>query len=106
MEDVIENCQTTFEEDGVNPQILDDLRKVGHRFLSPASIRRWHSFANFIVTKHLDIIISSSVAHVHGVCGVVINSFAWRRPSADIPTFGGAQAGRKIMGGAEHLTYF
>ena len=32
MDDVIENCQTTFEEDGVNQQTLDDLRKVG---LSP-----------------------------------------------------------------------
>lgn len=29
MDDVIENCQTTFEEDGVNQQTLDDLRKVG-----------------------------------------------------------------------------
>ena len=28
MDDVIENCQTTFEEDGVNQQTLDDLRKV------------------------------------------------------------------------------
>ncbi|KAM0806374.1 transcription factor IIA, alpha/beta subunit-domain-containing protein [Usnea florida] len=33
MDDVIENCQTTFEEDGVNQQTLDDLRKVG--FFSP-----------------------------------------------------------------------
>ena len=39
MDDVIENCQTTFEEDGVNPQILDDLRKVGHLSLSPARIK-------------------------------------------------------------------
>lgn len=39
MDDVIENCQTTFEEDGVNPQILDDLRKVGRLFLSPASTK-------------------------------------------------------------------
>ena len=69
MDDVIENCQTTFEEDGVNPQILDDLRKVGHLSLSPASIKPWHSFAKFIVIKHLDI--TSSVAQVHGVCGVV-----------------------------------
>ena len=37
MDDVIENCQTTFEEDGVNQQTLDDLRKVG---LSPP----YHSF--------------------------------------------------------------
>ena len=29
MDDVIENCQNTFEEDGVNQQTLDDLRKVG-----------------------------------------------------------------------------
>lgn len=32
MDDVIENCQTTFEEDGVNQQTLDDLRKVGPFF--------------------------------------------------------------------------
>lgn len=29
MDDVIENCQTTFEEDGVNQQTLEDLRSVG-----------------------------------------------------------------------------
>ena len=29
MDEVIENCQTTFEEDGVNQQTLDELRKVG-----------------------------------------------------------------------------
>lgn len=29
MDDVIENCATTFEEDGVNQQTLDDIRKVG-----------------------------------------------------------------------------
>lgn len=28
MDDVIENCQVTFEEDGVNQQTLDELRKV------------------------------------------------------------------------------
>ena len=55
MDDVIENCQTTFEEDGVNPQILDDLRKVGHLFLSPASTKPWYFFAKVIITKHLDM---------------------------------------------------
>lgn len=29
MDDVIENCQTTFEEDGVSHQTLDDLKSVG-----------------------------------------------------------------------------
>lgn len=29
MDDVIESCQVTFEEDGVNHHTLDDLRKVG-----------------------------------------------------------------------------
>ena len=71
MDDVIENCQTTFEEDGVNPQILDDLRKVGHLFLSPASTKPWYFSAKFITTEHLDIIILSSLAQVHGVCGIV-----------------------------------
>lgn len=32
MDDVIENCQLTFEEDGVNQQTLDELRKVGSSF--------------------------------------------------------------------------
>lgn len=36
MDDVIDNCATTFEEDGVNQQTLDDLRKVG-LFLYPVS---------------------------------------------------------------------
>lgn len=29
MDDVIESCQVTFEEDGVNQHTLDELRKVG-----------------------------------------------------------------------------
>ena len=46
MDDVIENCQTTFEEDGVTQQTLEDLRQVGCReafspaFLSSASLCR------------------------------------------------------------------
>ena len=71
MDDVIENCQTTFEEDGVNPQILDDLRKVGHLFLSPACTKPWYFFAELIITEHLDIIIISSLAQVHDVCAIV-----------------------------------
>ena len=35
MDDVIENCQVTFEEDGVNQQTLDELRKVGLFSLLP-----------------------------------------------------------------------
>lgn len=34
MDDVIENCATTFEEDGVNQQTLDDIRKVPIPFSS------------------------------------------------------------------------
>ena len=71
MDDVIENCQTTFEEDGVNPQILDDLRKVGHLFLSSARTKPWYFFAKFIITEHLDIFILSSLAQIHDVCGIV-----------------------------------
>jgi len=41
MDDVVENCQTTFEEDGVNSQTLDDLRKVGPSVLSSASPSTW-----------------------------------------------------------------
>jgi len=33
MNDVIENCQVTFEEDGINQQTLNDLRTVGLSFL-------------------------------------------------------------------------
>lgn len=29
MDDVIDSCQVTFEEDGVNQHTLDELRKVG-----------------------------------------------------------------------------
>ncbi|KAK4691682.1 transcription initiation factor TFIIA large subunit, partial [Lecanoromycetidae sp. Uapishka_2] len=38
MDDVIENCQTTFEEDGVNQQTLDDLRKTWQTKLSALKI--------------------------------------------------------------------
>lgn len=42
MDDVIENCQVTFEEDGVNQQTLDELRKVGLFFTFLLS--RWSHF--------------------------------------------------------------
>ena len=32
MDDVIDNCQVTFEEDGINQQTLNDLRTVGPSF--------------------------------------------------------------------------
>jgi len=29
MDDVIDNCQVTFEEDGINQQTLNDMKTVG-----------------------------------------------------------------------------
>ena len=40
MDDVIDNCQTVFEEDGVNQQTLDDLRKVGLSLSSSERARK------------------------------------------------------------------
>ena len=47
MEDVIENCQTTFEEDGVNQQTLEDLRSVGRPGLHPRIFSMLSSFSLF-----------------------------------------------------------
>lgn len=33
MDDVIDNCQVTFEEDGINQQTLNDMKTVGLFFL-------------------------------------------------------------------------
>ena len=46
MDDVIENCQVTFEEDGVNQQTLDELRKVGR----PLSCLARRIFPTFFAT--------------------------------------------------------
>lgn len=43
MDDVIDNCATTFEEDGVNNETLADMRKVGRfpfTFSAPRIILR------------------------------------------------------------------
>ena len=53
MDDVIENCQTTFEEDGVNQQTLDDLRKVG---LFSSSWSLWS-----ILLQQLIFIVAGSI---------------------------------------------
>jgi len=34
MDDVIDNCQVTFEEDGINQQTLNDMKTVGLFFSS------------------------------------------------------------------------
>ena len=38
MDDVIDTCQVTFEEDGINQQTLNDLRTVGLAFSSPSAV--------------------------------------------------------------------
>ncbi len=56
MDDVIENCQTTFEEDGVNQQTLEDLRSVGALFLETSPVHILSSYFCRCVTnlfKHL-----------------------------------------------------
>ena len=57
MDDVIENCQTTFEEDGVNQQTLDDLRKVGLFSLVSVMVQTINIFARSIS----DIVIALSL---------------------------------------------
>ena len=62
MDDVIENCQTTFEEDGVNQQTLDDLRKVG----------LFHSLQSILLPKIVILALGSSSYMVSGL--IVIRS--------------------------------
>ncbi len=54
MDDVIENCQTTFEEDGVAQQTLEDLRSVGFFVAFPppffTSVEGFNPGAVFLVT--------------------------------------------------------
>ena len=63
MDDVIENCQTTFEEDGVNPQTLDDMRKVG---LFPSCCSSWsfvgHQIIIMVVGSSSCIVFELSIA--------------------------------------------
>ena len=109
MDDVIENCQTTFEEDGVNPQILDDLRKVGSSFTQSSKDQAIIFFCEFHrhqAPGHHRLIRRCTGSRCLW-CYLFLSVVEW--PSADIATFGhfwGAQAGREILGDAEHLTHF
>lgn len=58
MDDVIENCATTFEEDGVNQQTLDDLRKV-RPFLCP-----YYQYNEFVPIPSSKIISISFSNHL------------------------------------------
>ena len=46
MDDVIDNCQVTFEEDGINQQTLNDLRMVGLSFCFCFSSMPYHGGSN------------------------------------------------------------
>ena len=60
MDDVIENCQTTFEEDGVNQQTLDDLRKV---CLIPSCCPSW----SIVGQQMIIVVVDSSSCIVFGL---------------------------------------
>jgi hypothetical protein len=47
IDDVIDNCQTTFEEDGINQRTLEDLRKVGLSFLIFPALTSHHDSVQF-----------------------------------------------------------
>jgi len=59
MDDVIENCATTFEEDGVNQQTLDDIRKVGIPFPSSSTFKSSRHFKPRVIWRNLEIFFSS-----------------------------------------------
>ena len=106
MDDVIENCQTTFEEDGVNQQTLDDLRKVGLFFCS------WSLWS--LLLQQFIIIVAGSIFRI--VCALrIVQSkrfgffidalsqiLAWR----NVRFFGGGRKLSEFWGDAEHLTHF
>ncbi len=56
MDDVIDNCQVTFEEDGINQQTLNDMKTVGLSF-SYSTVPLWMEFSyipfSSIKTLHL-----------------------------------------------------
>ena len=62
MDDVIDNCQVTFEEDGINQQTLNDMRTVGFSF----------SFLFFTVPLMDHVFIFS-----HAVDRTDISCFIW-----------------------------
>ena len=74
MDDVIENCQTTFEEDGVNQQTLDDLRKVG----------LLRSLQSTLLPKTMILALGSSS---YTVCGLSVIRFKSYRFSNGYFTF-------------------
>ena len=106
MDDVIENCQTTFEEDGVNQQTLDDLRKVGLLFFS------WSLWS--VLSHQVIVIIAGNIFCIFSALRVVqfekfgffivasSQILAWR----NVRFFGGGRNLSEFWGDAEHLTHF
>ena len=77
MEDVIENCQTTFEEDGVNQQTLEDLKSVGgpSLYLRVSLTRLAWVFLTFVLfssrQRHIKKTFGFSASHrLRKRCGV------------------------------------
>lgn len=50
MDDVIDNCQVTFEEDGINQQTLNDMKTVGLSF-SFLTASLWIKFSQIPVSS-------------------------------------------------------
>lgn len=102
MDDVIENCQTTFEEDGVNQQTLDDLRKVG---LFPSGSSSWSIFLHQLIIVDSALSVTQSKRFVSfddtsflRLAGRNVRSLRVGKRSPGIcPNF---------WGDAEHLTLF
>ena len=106
MDDVIENCQTTFEEDGVNQHTLDDLRKVG---LFLFSWLLWSVLLQQIIT-----IVAGSILRIFSALRIVqskrfgffvdasVQRLVWR----NVRFLGVGEILSEFWGDAEHLTHF
>ena len=92
MDDVIENCQTTFEEDGVNQQTLEDLKSVGISLSFIPALLRCQLFTIF----SYDLILSVMIEAVKSVFtqDSIISCFGGRKDSF-CTTW---QPGRKLWG--------
>ncbi len=111
MDDVIENCATTFEEDGVNQQTLDDIRKVRIPSSCVQHVSITASIFHLCHHAQAGLLFTSSVTLFHVVvvvlCVMPLSRF-WR--SGMSLKYGVGRRGRRILsafgGNAQHLTLF
>ena len=85
MDDVIENCHNTFEEDGVSQQTLEDLKTVSRPALALQSfgfiLILWFPPKSFHHQKHKSSFVVQMIRTLFAAASIF--SFAWHRCGRD-----------------------